>query len=585
MLQLDPKIAEPVAPDRPELSGPLVNYLDTVRLAAVRAALLTKPQIALRLLLAQLIAGAQHITIKPEPMTPASSEITGALQGLSTIAVMDEARSKALDLLGCDTTNHSLIQGHKPFNADTLRIFSRLLELDTKQVNSILAVLVAETLAIGTGLVDAAGANLDVAVAGGWSPDDTFFALIRDRAVSTAILAEVAPDRPPPSPATTAKEIKSRIRDALKAKPADAPWTTAMDVVPDRRLHRSAADLTAPSRGLTVRKKPAPNDIAAPAIPNQIADLAEPTMTQDDLSTFLRVIPPDDRTWQTFDDNASTTASRDGAAIWRASSQVPSPASSRLCAASTRRTSVLASTLSGNLTDGFGRRTHNITRIAAVVADMDNGLPTSFPLAPTIIVETSPDKFQCWWAIDDGGKFTAAEHRDIHARLVHGYGADPRATGIARVYRVPGFWHLKGEPFLVRVVGGAMRPIDKAALLAAFPPIPSPTPTGAPLRNTPPRAVDFGNSSLDRFTAPLQVIPADNYATWITIGLALHAESGGGSDGLALWDAWSAASAKYWPGECPTRWATFKPSTGNLATGGKIFWLAAQHGWRRSASG
>ena len=221
----DPEIAESVAPDRPELSGPLANYLDTVRLAAVRAALLTKPQIALRLLLAQLIAGAQHITIKPEPMTPASSEIAGALQGLSTFAVMDEARSRALDLLGCDTTDHSLIQGYELYNADTPRIFARLLELDTKRVNSILAVLVAETLVIGTGLVDAAGAKLDVAVTGSWSPDDTFFALIRDRAVSAAILAEVAPDRPPLSPATTAKEIKSRIRDALKAKPVDAPWT------------------------------------------------------------------------------------------------------------------------------------------------------------------------------------------------------------------------------------------------------------------------------------------------------------------------------------------------------------------------
>ena len=64
-----------------------VNYIDTVRLAAVRAALLTKPQVALRLLLAQLIAGAQHFTVKPEPMPPASGEIAGALQDLSALGV------------------------------------------------------------------------------------------------------------------------------------------------------------------------------------------------------------------------------------------------------------------------------------------------------------------------------------------------------------------------------------------------------------------------------------------------------------------------------------------------------------------
>jgi ParB family transcriptional regulator, chromosome partitioning protein len=220
----DHELTEPAAPDRPELSGSLCNYIDTVRLAAVRAALLAKPQFALRLLLAQLIAGARHITIKPEPMTPASSEITGALQDLSAIAIMDEARSRALNLLGRDATEHSLLQGYDLYNADTPHIFARLLELDTRQVNSILAVLVAETLSIGTGIVDAAGAKLDVDVASIWSPDDTFFALIRDRAVSTAILAEVAPDRPPPSLATTTKEMKSRIRDALKVKSADAPW-------------------------------------------------------------------------------------------------------------------------------------------------------------------------------------------------------------------------------------------------------------------------------------------------------------------------------------------------------------------------
>jgi ParB family transcriptional regulator, chromosome partitioning protein len=221
----DAEITECEMLDRPELSGPLANYVDTVRLAAVRATLLTKPQIALRLLLAQLIAGAQHITIRPEPMTPASSEITGALQHMPTLAVMDKARAKALDLLGRDTTDHSLIQGYALRNADTPRIFRRLLELDNKRVNNILAVLAAETLAIGTGLVDAAGATLEVTAAGAWSPDDTFFTLIRDRAVSTAILAEVAPDRPPPSPTTTVKEVKSRIRDALTGKSTDAPWT------------------------------------------------------------------------------------------------------------------------------------------------------------------------------------------------------------------------------------------------------------------------------------------------------------------------------------------------------------------------
>jgi Primase C terminal 2 (PriCT-2)/RepB DNA-primase from phage plasmid len=306
-------------------------------------------------------------------------------------------------------------------------------------------------------------------------------------------------------------------------------------------------------------------------------------MTQDDLSTFLRVIPPHNRTWQTFDDkrfdNGQPRRSRCLSRILIGSLANVEPVLRRLNAPNVGA----GVYISGNVTDGFGRSTNNITRIAAVIADMDNGLPSSFPLVPTIVVETSPGKFQSWWVLDDGETLTVTEHRHLHTRLVHEYGADPRATGIARVYRVPGFWHLKGEPFLVRVVGGAMRPVSQAALVTAFPPIsqqermmwPPPAPAFASAHRAP---------GLDRLAAPLQAIPADDYATWIAVGLALHAESGGGSDGLALWDAWSDSSAKYWPGDCASRWASFKTPAGNLATGGKIFWLAARHGWRRSAS-
>jgi Primase C terminal 2 (PriCT-2)/RepB DNA-primase from phage plasmid len=306
-------------------------------------------------------------------------------------------------------------------------------------------------------------------------------------------------------------------------------------------------------------------------------------MTQNDLTTFLRIIPPDNRTWQTFDDKRLDTGqprrSRRLARVLAGPLASIEPALRRLNAPDVGA----GVYITGHLTDGFGRRTRNITRIAAVVADMDNGLPFSFPLAPTIIVETSPGKFQCWWVLADADAFTVAEHRDVLAHLVHDFGADPRATGIARVYRVPGFWHLKRTPFLVRVVGGVMKPVDKAALLAAFPPLPSPRPSREPLRTMPPRGGNFSNSGLDRFAVPLAAIPADDYGLWITIGLALHAESGGGTDGLAIWETWSAGSSKYWPGACAGRWARFKPSTGSLATGGKIFWLAARYGWRASS--
>ena len=199
-------------------------------------------------------------------------------------------------------------------------------------------------------------------------------------------------------------------------------------------------------------------------------------MTQDDLATFLRIIPPDRRTWQTFDDRwlASGAPRRDR----------------RLARVLHGSLSAIEATLrhlnapeigagiyiSGNHTDGRGRRTRNITRIVAVIADLDHGLPPSFPLPPTLLVETSPDKFQAWWTLAGEDALTHEQHRDIHARLVADYGADPRASGVARVYRVPGFWHLKRGPFRVRIAGGTQRAVDGPTLLAAFPALPPPAP-------------------------------------------------------------------------------------------------------------
>jgi hypothetical protein len=306
-------------------------------------------------------------------------------------------------------------------------------------------------------------------------------------------------------------------------------------------------------------------------------------MTDDDLAIFLRIVPPDQRTWQTFDDvhlaNGVPRRNRRLARVLHGSLAAIEPVLRRL-----NTPEVGAGVyISGNHTDGRGRRTGNITRIATVVADLDHGLPSNLPVTPTLTVETSPNKFQVWWTLADENAVSQTEHRDIHARLVAEHGADPRASGIARVYRVPGFWHLKHEPFFVRIVDGSLRAIDRSALLAAFPPLPRHTSALSPPRRVFVPGHDFYAAGLDRLIAPLRAIPADDYATWITVGLVLHVETRGGSDGLSMWDAWSASSAKYVPGQCTARWATFQPSSTNIATGGKIFWLAALHGWRASS--
>ena len=50
-----------------------------------------------------------------------------------------------------------------------------------------------------------------------------------------------------------------------------------------------------------------------------------------------------------------------------------------------------------NATDGKGRKAENITRIRAIWQDDDVGYQGDFPLQPSMIVSSSPGKFQRYW--------------------------------------------------------------------------------------------------------------------------------------------------------------------------------------------
>ena len=73
--------------------------------------------------------------------------------------------------------------------------------------------------------------------------------------------------------------------------------------------------------------------------------------------------------------------------------------------------------------------------------------------------------------------------------------------------------------------------------------------------------------------------PGDlTYSEWITIGMSLK-ESGFPA---SVWEDWSRGDpARFHPGECERKWATFAGS-GDPVTGGSIVQIAREHGWRPS---
>lgn len=140
-----------------------------------------------------------------------------------------------------------------------------------------------------------------------------------------------------------------------------------------------------------------------------------------------------------------------------------------------------------NETDSVGAKKENIRKIRAYWADIDVK-PTSgkldlesLPLAPTMVVKT-PGGMHLYWVLE--APLLIRDQKDIHvheSRLrgiqvaLARYGADPKVCEIARVLRVPGFWHHKTLPskrVVLERCGG--RTYCEDEIIAAFPPMEAP---------------------------------------------------------------------------------------------------------------
>lgn len=125
-----------------------------------------------------------------------------------------------------------------------------------------------------------------------------------------------------------------------------------------------------------------------------------------------------------------------------------------------------------NQTDLKGRKADNVQRVRAVFADTDGAdlapILSATPEA-SFIVESSPGNGHPYWLTDD---LPLAQFEGVQRRIADTFGTDPSVTDLPRVLRLPGFYHRKGEPFMVRMMqdnGGLPYAADK--ILAAFPPL------------------------------------------------------------------------------------------------------------------
>jgi hypothetical protein len=222
-----------------------------------------------------------------------------------------------------------------------------------------------------------------------------------------------------------------------------------------------------------------------------------------------------------------------------------------------------------NETDLRGRKTENIIRIRAVWNEDDHGYAGRFPLPPSIVVETSRGRYHRYWLTnwpaDEQGR---ADHRAVMERMIADYASDHSAKDVTRALRLPGFYHLKYVPFLVRIISAAGHRYTREQILAAFPPIPR-KPVG-PAR--PWRSHDVDD---EQIVDALDHIPADDREVWLAIGMALKDYYG--EKGRALWDRWSQTSSKFDPKTQNYVWKSFRKIGITIRT---LFALAYKNGWR-----
>ena len=180
---------------RPEMSGPLVEYVNLHRHSAIRATLLARPDMSLRLSVAHMLVGSALWSVAPQKTRArkdATTESVAASQGAIAFEKEREVIYQLLDItqFDCPYSPHKRLA-----EGDIVELFAKLLTMDDATVMRILTFAMAESLEAGSDIVEATAQTIDMEMAFLWEPDDAFFDILRDKKVINAMMGEIAGER------------------------------------------------------------------------------------------------------------------------------------------------------------------------------------------------------------------------------------------------------------------------------------------------------------------------------------------------------------------------------------------------------
>jgi putative DNA primase/helicase len=280
---------------------------------------------------------------------------------------------------------------------------------------------------------------------------------------------------------------------------------------------------------------------------------------------FLRKLDATATSWtfQTFDDDSD----RKSKPLVRVFNGTIDQHAASLCELQSKGAGVFVTI---NETDLTGRNAANVQRVRALFLDLD-GSPLEPVRAwdePHIICETSPGKWHAYWLVKE---CPLDAFKPAQKDLIACFGGDKCIHDLPRVMRLPGFYHQKGEPFMVRMVETDAFPAPYAygefrKMLDTIKPAPKLSEQAMPRAGRYDTLTDSAatqTACADEVEELLSYIPSDcGYADWLAVLMALHEWSGGSQAGLTIADAWSSRGSKYQQGEVADKWKDFDTAGG-----------------------
>jgi len=183
------------ATTKPEMSGPLAEYVRLHRHSVARATLLDHSGVALRLAVTHILVGSDRWTCEPPKTTSrkeSTTESVAASKGAQRIAA---ERQAVFELLGLTEPQTYYGEPKRLASEEFATIFGSLLAQDDATVMRVLTVAMSLTLSTDETLVEAVAITLQPDMATFWEPDDAFFDILRDKRVINAMLKDIGGKR------------------------------------------------------------------------------------------------------------------------------------------------------------------------------------------------------------------------------------------------------------------------------------------------------------------------------------------------------------------------------------------------------